>query len=66
MIGVKKILEEKKVADVNMSTHKKKIEKLDQVEIQKVSPMIVGADDELFQKLFKMPESSYQEFKVKH
>lgn len=48
MIGVKKILEEKKVADVNMSTHKKKIEKLDQVEIQKVSPMIVGADDELF------------------
>jgi hypothetical protein len=29
MIGVKKILEEKKVADINMSTHKKKIEKLD-------------------------------------
>ncbi len=66
MIGVKKILEEKKVADINMSTHKKKIEKLDQVEIQRVSPMIQGADDELFQKLFKMPESSYQEFKVKH
>ena len=67
MIGVKKILEEKKVADINMSTHKKKIEKLDQVEIQKVSPMIQqGADDELFQKLFKIPESSYQDFKVKH
>ena len=66
MIGVKKILEEKKVADINMSTHKKKIEKLDQVEIQRVSPMIQGADDELFLKLFKMPESSYQEFKVKH
>lgn len=59
MIGVKKILEEKKVADINMSTHKKKIEKLDQVEIQRVSPMMQGADDELFQKLFKMPESSY-------
>ena len=59
MIGVKKILEEKKVADINMSTHKKKIEKLDQVEIQRVSPMMQGADDELFQKLFRMPESSY-------
>ena len=59
MIGVKKILEEKKVADINISTHKKKIEKLDQVEIQRVSPMMQGADDELFQKLFKMPESSY-------
>jgi hypothetical protein len=36
MMGVKRILEEKKVADVNLSTHKKKVEKLDQVEIQKV------------------------------
>jgi len=29
MIGVKNILEEKNVADINKSTHKKKIEKLD-------------------------------------
>jgi hypothetical protein len=29
MMSVKRILEEKKVADANMSTHKKKMEKID-------------------------------------
>jgi hypothetical protein len=29
MLGVKRILEEKKVADKNISTHKKKIERID-------------------------------------
>ena len=31
-----------------------------------MSPIVQGADDETFNRLFRLPESSYQDFKGKH
>jgi hypothetical protein len=59
VVEVKKILEEKKVADENIKTHDRKIYRIDANEPLPPSPPR-NKEEEMFEILYQKPESAYK------